>query len=98
MGKLFAGAVPAFTSSGDVGFADQLVGSTSATKTVTATSAGVPGAGSNLTINGVTRGAANASDYAIASNTCAGAPMPSGSAGTVAVTSRRAPRAPARPS
>jgi hypothetical protein len=84
MGKLFGGAVPAFTSSGDVAFADQLVGSAAATKTVTVTSAGIPGAGSNLTVSGATLGGANAGDYSIASNTCTGA-MPSGSSCTIGV-------------
>src|SRR5213595_733120 len=72
MGKLFGGAVPAFTSSGDVAFADQLTNTKSATKTVTVTSSGIPGAGSNLTISGVTVTGASAGDYAIAANTCAG--------------------------
>jgi hypothetical protein len=85
MGKLFGGAVPAFTSSGDVAFADQLVNSPAATKTVTVTSAGIPGAGSNLTINNVALTGANAADYAIASNSCAGATLPSGSTCTVGV-------------
>src|SRR3954468_8645582 len=83
MGKLFGGAVPALSHSGNVDFADQLVSSTSTTKTVTVTSAGIPGAGSNLAISGVTVGGANASDYAITSNTCAGANLPSGSACSV---------------
>ena len=86
MGKLFAGVVPAFSSSGDVAFADQLVGSASATKTVTVTSSGVPGAGSDLKISGVTVGGANAADYAIAGNTCAGATLPSGSTCSVGLT------------
>src|SRR4051794_8076698 len=85
MGKLFGGAVPAFTSSGDVAFADQLVNSAATTKTVTVTSAGIPGAGSNLTIAGAALGGANAGDYAITSNTCAGATLPSGSTCTVGV-------------
>jgi hypothetical protein len=83
MGKLFGGAVPALSHSGNVDFADQLVSSTSTTKTVTVTSAGIPGAGSNLAISGVTVVGANASDYAITSNTCAGANLPSGSACSV---------------
>src|SRR3954447_12128192 len=83
MGKLFGGAVPALSHSGNLDFADQLVSSTSTTKTVTVTSAGIPGAGSNLTIGGVTLGGANAGDYAITSNTCAGANLPSGSACSV---------------
>lgn len=86
MGKLFGGVVPAFSHSGNVAFADQLVSSASATKTVTVTSAGIPGAGSNLAISGVTLGGANAADYAIASNTCSGANLPSGSTCTVGVT------------
>jgi hypothetical protein len=86
MGKLFGGVVPAFTSSGDVGFADQLVSSASTTKTVTVTSAGIPGAGSNLTVSNVALGGANAADYAITSNTCAGATLPSGSTCTVGLT------------
>jgi len=76
MGKLFAGAVPAFASSGDVAFADQLTNTKSATKTVTVTSSGIPGAGSNLTISGVTVTGANAGDYAVAANTCAGKTLP----------------------
>ena len=79
MGKLFAGAVPALTHSGDVAFGDQLTGATSTTRTVTVSSSGIPGAGSNLAISGVTVGGANASDYAITGNTCAGANLPSGS-------------------
>src|SRR4051794_9257220 len=86
MGKLFGGVVPAFTSSGDVAFADQLISSASTTKTLTVTSAGIPGAGSNLTVGNVALSGANAGDYAIASNTCAGATLPSGSTCTVGLT------------
>src|SRR3954447_121086 len=86
MGKLFGGVVPAFSHSGNVGFGDQLTGGTSAAKTVTVTSAGIPGAGSNLAISGVTLGGANASDYAVTGNTCAGANLASGGSCNVAVT------------
>jgi hypothetical protein len=86
MGKLFGGVVPALSHSGNVAFADQLVSSASATKTVTVTSAGIPGAGSNLAISGVTLGGANAADYAIAGNTCTGATLPAGSTCAVGVT------------
>jgi hypothetical protein len=85
MGKLFGGVVPAFTSSGDVAFADQLVSSAGTTKTVTVTSAGIPGAGSNLTVKSVAVGGANAGDYTIASNTCNGATLPSGSTCSIGV-------------
>jgi hypothetical protein len=83
MGKLFGGAVPAFTDSGALSFGDQLTGGTSAAKTVTVTSAGIPGAGSNLAISGVTLGGANSGDYAITGNTCAGANLASGATCTV---------------
>jgi hypothetical protein len=86
MGKLFGGVVPAFTSSGDLAFADQLVSSASTTKTVTVTSAGIPGAGSNLTIKNVALSGANAGDYAIANNSCAGATLPAASTCTVGLT------------
>jgi hypothetical protein len=85
IGTLFGGVVPAFASSGDLAFADQIVSTKSAIKTVTLSSAGVPGAGSNLTITGVALGGANAGDYAIANNTCTAAPMPSGATCTVDV-------------
>src|SRR5439155_20005055 len=58
----------------------------SATKTVTVTSSGIPGAGSNLTISGVTVTGANAGDYAVAANTCAGKTLPAGGTCTVDVT------------
>jgi hypothetical protein len=86
MGKLFGGVVPAFASTGSGAFADQLVSSASAVKNVTVNSAGIPGAGSNLTIGGVTVTGANAADFAIASNTCAGANLASGSSCNVGVT------------
>src|SRR4051812_8750492 len=86
MGKLFGGVVPAFAHSGNVAFGDQLTGGTSAAKTVTVTSAGIPGAGSNLAISGVTLGGANAGDYAITSNTCAGANVAAGGSCNVSVT------------
>ena len=85
MGKLFGGAVPAFGSSGNAAFADQLVGTPSASKTITVTSNGIPGAGSDLSISGVTLGGANSADYAIA-DTCAGKTLPSGSTCTIGVT------------
>ena len=85
MGKLFGGVVPAFADSGAVAFGDQLTGGTSAAKTVTVTSAGIPGAGSNLAISGVTLGGANSGDYAITSNTCAGANLASGGSCNVAL-------------
>ena len=85
MGKMFGGAVPAFTSTGDLAFADQLVNSAATTKTVTVTSAGIPGAGSNLTVSSVALGGANPGDYSIASNTCNGATLPSGSSCSVGV-------------
>src|SRR3954471_5975635 len=86
LGKLFAGPVPAFAHSGDLAFADQLVGSTSATKTVTVTSAGIAGAGSALNIKTVALTGANATDYAIGANTCAGATLAAGATCTVDVT------------
>jgi hypothetical protein len=86
MGKLFGGAVPAFANSGDLAFGDQLVSTTSAVKTVTVTSNGVPGAGSNLTIGAVALAGADKADYAIVSDTCAGKTLPSGSTCSVGVT------------
>src|SRR4051794_39390869 len=86
MGKLFGGAVPAFATLSSGAFADQLVGSASATKTITVNSAGIPGAGSNLAISSVSLTGANAADYAIASNTCGGANLVSGATCTVGVT------------
>jgi hypothetical protein len=85
IGTLFGGVVPAFASSGDLAFADQIVNTKSAVKTVTLSSAGIPGAGSNLTIKGVALGGANSGDYTIANNTCTAAPMPSGATCTVDV-------------
>jgi hypothetical protein len=85
MGKMVGGAVPVFTSSGDVAFADQLVSSAATTKTVTVTSAGIPGAGSNLSVKSTTLGGANPGDYAITGDTCTGATLASGSACTVTV-------------
>jgi hypothetical protein len=86
VGKLFGGVVPAFASSGSGAFANQLMQSTSAAKTITVTSSGIPGAGSNLTLGAVTVGGANAADFAIASNTCTGTTMASGASCTVGVT------------
>jgi hypothetical protein len=86
MGKLFGGAVPAFATTTSGAFADQLVGSASATKTITVNSAGIPGAGSNLAISSVSLTGANAGDFAIAANTCGGANLASGATCTVGVT------------
>ena len=85
MGKLFGGAVPALGTSGNLAFAGQLVGTPSAGRTITLTSNGIPGAGSDLTISGVTLGGANSTDYAIA-DTCAGKTLASGAACTIGVT------------
>jgi len=85
MGKLFGGAVPAFGHSGNVAFADQLVGTPSANRTITVTSNGIPGAGSDLSISGVTLGGANAADYSLA-DTCAGKTLASGATCTIGVT------------
>ena len=85
LGKLFAGAVPVFGGSSGA-FADQLVDSASATKTITVTNDGIAAPGSNLTISGVALTGANTADYAIASNTCAGATVAAGATCTVGVT------------
>src|SRR3954452_25015735 len=85
MGKLFGGAVPSLGHSGNVAFADQLVGTPSASRTITVTSNGIPGAGSDLSITGATLGGANAPAYSIA-DTCAGKTLASGTTCTIGVT------------
>jgi|tagenome__1003787_1003787.scaffolds.fasta_scaffold20985392_2 hypothetical protein len=86
-GKVTDGTAPpvpapvAGLSQGSVAFADQTVGTQSAARTVTLANTG----NADLQVNGVSLGGTDARDFAIATNGCAGAPVPPGGSCTVTV-------------
>jgi hypothetical protein len=81
---MFGPPVPVFDA-GNIGYGERLVGS-SVTRTITVTSNGLAGLGSDLKLGNLTTTGPNAADFAIARNGCSGTTLPPGSSCDVAVT------------